>query len=120
MLDTTLCDNVCQRLATGRWFSPCIPVSASINKTNRHDITVVLLKVVLATITLNLTTIPFSASDSKWRNALCTMQNNYHIYVINMVSPTARRIIYNLVIKIVANKKQSGHVSTAFFFIDMK
>jgi hypothetical protein len=35
VLDTTLCDKVCQWLATGRWFSP---VSVT-NKTDRHDIT---------------------------------------------------------------------------------
>jgi hypothetical protein len=46
ILDTTLCDIVCQRLVTGRWFSPGIPVS-SINKTDRHDITEIFLKVVL-------------------------------------------------------------------------
>ena len=34
---TTLCDNVCQWLATGRWFSPCLPVSYT-NKSDRHDI----------------------------------------------------------------------------------
>ena len=27
VLDTTWCDQVCQWLATGRWFSPCTPVS---------------------------------------------------------------------------------------------
>jgi hypothetical protein len=37
VLDTTLCDKVCQRLATGWWFSSGIPVS-SINKTDHHDI----------------------------------------------------------------------------------
>ena len=26
VLDTTLCDKVCQRLATGWWFSQCTPV----------------------------------------------------------------------------------------------
>jgi hypothetical protein len=46
VLDTTLCDKVCQWLATGRWFSPGILVS-SINKTDRNDITEILLKVVL-------------------------------------------------------------------------
>jgi hypothetical protein len=49
VLDTTLCDQVCQWLATDRWFSPGTPVS-SINKTDRHDITEILLKVVLNTI----------------------------------------------------------------------
>ena len=28
LLDTTLCNNVCQWLATGRWFSPGTPVSS--------------------------------------------------------------------------------------------
>ena len=46
---TTLCDNVCQWLAAGRWFSPYIPVSCSY-KTNRHDITEIVLKVALSTI----------------------------------------------------------------------
>jgi hypothetical protein len=40
-----LCDKVCQWLAAGRWFS-------STNKTACHDITVILLKVALNTITL--------------------------------------------------------------------
>jgi len=40
----TLCDKVCQWLATGRWFSPGPSVSCT-NKTDRHDITEILLKV---------------------------------------------------------------------------
>ena len=46
---TTLCDKVCQWLATGRWFSPGCPVSST-NKTDRHNITEILLKVALNTI----------------------------------------------------------------------
>ena len=46
---TTLCDKVCQWLATGQWFSPGPPVSST-NKTDRHDITEILLKVALNTI----------------------------------------------------------------------
>ena len=46
VLDTTLCDKVCQRLATGRWFSPGTPVFST-NKTYRHFITEILLKVAL-------------------------------------------------------------------------
>ena len=46
---TTLYDKVCQWLATGRWFSPGPPVSST-NKTDRHDITEILLKVALSTI----------------------------------------------------------------------
>jgi hypothetical protein len=45
---TTLCDKVCQWLATGRWFSPGPPVYFT-NHTDRHDITEILLKVVLNT-----------------------------------------------------------------------
>jgi hypothetical protein len=39
----TLCDKVCQRLATGRWFSPGTPVSST-NKTDRYDIAEILFK----------------------------------------------------------------------------
>ena len=46
---TTLCDKVCQWLATGRWFSPGPSVS-SINKTDCHDIAEILLKVAVNTI----------------------------------------------------------------------
>ena len=46
---TTLCDKVCQWLATGRWFSMGTPVSST-NKTDRHDVTEILLKVALNTI----------------------------------------------------------------------
>jgi hypothetical protein len=48
-LYTTLCDKVCQWLATGRWFSSGSPVSST-NKADRHDITDILLKVALNTI----------------------------------------------------------------------
>jgi hypothetical protein len=41
-------DKVGQWLATGRWFSPGTPVSSN-NKTDRHDITEILLKVALNT-----------------------------------------------------------------------
>ena len=46
---TTLCNTVCQWLATGRWFTPC-PLVSSTNKTDRHNITEILLKVTLNTI----------------------------------------------------------------------
>jgi hypothetical protein len=51
VLDTTLCDKICQLLAGGRWFSPGTPVSST-NKTDRHDLTEILLKVALNNITL--------------------------------------------------------------------
>jgi len=50
VLDTTLCDKVCQWPVTSRWFSPI----SSTNYTNHHDITEILLRVALNTINLNL------------------------------------------------------------------
>jgi len=43
VLNATLCDKVCQWFATGRWFSLGTLVSST-NKTDRHDITEILLK----------------------------------------------------------------------------
>ena len=48
ILDTTLCDTVCQWLVAGQWFSQGIPVSST-SKTDCHDITEILLKVALNT-----------------------------------------------------------------------
>jgi hypothetical protein len=45
---TKLCDKVCKWLATGQWFSPGPSVSST-NKTDRHDITEILLKLALNT-----------------------------------------------------------------------
>jgi hypothetical protein len=52
VLDTTLCDQVCHR-QWQVWFSLGTPVSST-NKTDRHNITEILLKVVLNTIALTL------------------------------------------------------------------
>ena len=49
VLYTILCDKDCQWLTAGQWFSPGTPVSST-NKTDRHDIAEILLKVVLNTI----------------------------------------------------------------------
>ena len=46
---TTLCDKVCQWLATGRWFSPS-PLVFSTNKADLYDITEILFKMALNTI----------------------------------------------------------------------
>jgi hypothetical protein len=54
VFDTTLCDKVCQWVPVSLWFPPGTPVSSS-NKTDRHDIAEILLKVALSTITLSLT-----------------------------------------------------------------
>jgi len=49
VLDTTLCDKVCRWLATDLLFFPGTPFSST-NKTNRHDVTEILLNVALNTI----------------------------------------------------------------------
>ena len=54
---TTLFDKVCQWLGTGRWFPVGPPVSSTI-KTDRHDITEILLK--LAWNTINQTNKQYS------------------------------------------------------------
>ena len=54
VLNTTLCDKVCQWLVTDQWFSQGALVSST-KKTDRHYITEILLKVVLNAITLTLT-----------------------------------------------------------------
>jgi hypothetical protein len=53
VLGTSLCDQFCHLLAAGWWFSPSTLVSST-NKTDGHDITEILLKVALNTITLIL------------------------------------------------------------------
>ena len=59
VLDATLCDKVCQWLDTGGWFSPV----SSTNKTDRHDITKIFLKV--ASNTINKQTKPIHC-DRSW------------------------------------------------------
>ena len=49
VFDTTLCDKVCQLLAVRRWLSLDTPFSYT-NKSDCHDITEILLKVALNTI----------------------------------------------------------------------
>ena len=44
VLETTVCDKVCQWLATGRWFSLGPPISST-NKTDHHDIAQIPMKV---------------------------------------------------------------------------
>ena len=51
LLDTTLCDEGSRWLPADQWFSTGTPVSST-NKCDHHDITEILLKVVLNTITL--------------------------------------------------------------------
>ena len=56
VLDTILCDKVCQWLAAGRWIVTGTSGSAT-NKTDRYNVTEILLKVALNTVILTLTQI---------------------------------------------------------------
>jgi hypothetical protein len=55
----------------GQWFSPATPVSST-NKTDRHDIAEVLLKVVLNTITLKLYQYNIKQNQEKHRTTVPT------------------------------------------------
>ena len=56
VFDTTSSDKVCQVLAAGRWFFPVTPVSST-NETGHHNITEILVKLVLNTPLLRTTSI---------------------------------------------------------------
>jgi hypothetical protein len=74
VLDTTLCDKVCLWLAECRWFHPGTPLSST-NKTDRHDIIELLLKMTLYTITLFVTAILLSLS----------LQKNYYTELYHII-----------------------------------
>jgi hypothetical protein len=76
-LDTNLYDKVCQWLATGRWFSPGTLVSST-NKTDRHDITEILLKVAL-----NIITFKMDLCEHMKRICIYSSGHNYSYIVIN-------------------------------------
>ena len=76
--NTTLCDKVCQWLVTGRWFSLGASGSST-NKTDRYDITEILLKMALNTITLTLT-------------SFSTQSPNNETYIVLVVIVTGVRI----------------------------
>ena len=65
--------NVSQWLVTGRWFSLTTPISST-NKTDCHDITEILLKVVLNTIT------PLNCMRLKQRVLIRLTYNIYYTY----------------------------------------
>jgi hypothetical protein len=63
---TTLCDKICQWLATAVWISLGPPISST-NKTDRHDITEILLKVALNTIKQTNKTNIIIVSSKHWQ-----------------------------------------------------
>jgi hypothetical protein len=74
---TPLCDKLCQWLATGRWFSPGPSVSYT-NKTDRHDITEILLKVALNTIKQT------NINDSDWNNCVLPVLCEFGCAIFNI------------------------------------
>ena len=90
VLDKTLCDKVCQWLATCRWFSPGTPVSST-NRTDRRDITEILLKVVLSIITLTITLFMCKFRSMQYPFKLCS----YDEFCINSaVTHTDKQVKY--------------------------
>ena len=64
-------------LAAGRWFSPGTPISST-NKTDRHDITEIVLKVALNTITLIIT--PLCILRTRLNTIETVMLNSYNVF----------------------------------------
>ena len=95
---TTLCDEVCQWLATGRWFSPNTPGS-SINKTDRHDITEILLKVAL--------------SNTKQTNVRRTSYSTYYKHSFIRSHPIIELLCYSHT----TSKRKVSTTKRCYFYI---
>jgi hypothetical protein len=79
-------DNVCQWLAAGWWFSPGTSVSST-NKTDRHNITEILLKVALNITTLNLN-VQFTSCNLSIFSAMAVYDMHKYLTKINTSSIT--------------------------------
>jgi len=97
---TTLCDKVCQWLVTGRWFSSGSPVSST-NKTDRYNITEILLKVALNTMRFQKNTESFRMilkSQRSWTThslnifPQCTSICLLQFHVLFMKEPYAKSL----------------------------
>jgi len=96
VLDTTLCDKVCQGLAPRSWFSSV----SSTNKTDRHDITEMLLKVALNTITLILF----------W--TFMMLQNQQLCHLLSLIWNESYQFLYD---KTISNTTFYINLSCAFY-----
>jgi hypothetical protein len=94
---TSLCDKVCQWLATGRWFSPGTPVSST-NNTDRHDITEILLKVALNTINQSINhicTLKLLQMHIKHKNNVRLVSKLQHVILRNIYVTELFRAYWN-------------------------
>jgi hypothetical protein len=83
VLDTTLCDKVCQWPATDLRFSQGTLVSHT-NKTDGHDITELVLKVALNTITLTLSLNMINWQFEQWVQLGLVLSTIYRTPVIKL------------------------------------
>ena len=105
---TTLCDKVCQWRSTCRWFSLVPPVSST-NKTDRHDITEILLKVVLSTFKQ---TISIFNSSNLMSYLLCQIKFDWHLSIVfyfDELLPCVYLCICLLYVSLVLNKVYQYH-----------
>ena len=90
-----LCDKVCQWLTTGQWFSPGNLVNST-NKTDRHDITKILLKVLLNTINeRNGRTLIFLFWTVSVLSTLHPLIMNVYINVLSTLHPLIMNVHIN-------------------------
>jgi hypothetical protein len=86
---------ICQWLAAGQWFSPGTPDSST-NKTDRHDITEILLKLALNPIPLPTTQITNWLTNQMSliaSNDTCTI---YILFFFRMVEFTLQRGMWRM------------------------
>ena len=84
ILDTTICDKVCQWLVTCQWFSLWPPVFST-NKTDRHDIAEILLKVAFNTLTQTLLIINMHPFFWKyWCSVVFSVSSIFFYLILNM------------------------------------
>jgi hypothetical protein len=94
---TSLCNKVCQWLTAGRWFSMGTSVSST-NKTNRHGITEILLKVALSTInqpTYLPTYLPTYDRWLSWLGAITSIKSDWVVSLSICLAYNTTNIIYN-------------------------
>ena len=102
---TTLCNKVCQWLATGLWFSPGTPVS-SINKTNSYYITEILLKVALNTI------------NQTYKINLCIAPiYTYHVSIVKKESFLNLKLLYLILLHRCPRNSEISKWNKNWYFI---